>query len=294
MAQFFILVQIPAFGTRIHRPMLLSLLKSILPSINPATAKVHLAQHNGIDHPMDVYLAGQFDEWQSWQTRRNFDCDHVIGLVEMPETKKWLFTGVYDSLRIIRTVPTKRGTEYVYDYRKLPEFSELEGRLILEYKKPRANYLYLKTCLASMKVSAVLERKMTVAGFAGFKEVDISFDELKVIVSQGLESWKAALGSVAGVYLISDRTPGEHQLYVGSATGAGGLWDRWTAYSQSGHGGNVRLRELKGRRGDGFAANFRFSILEIADKHTGAEEMMRKEIHWKRRLLTRDSGLNGN
>lgn len=73
--------------------MLLSLLKSILPSINPATAKVYLAQHNGIDHPMDVYLAGRFDEWQSWQARRNFDCDHVIGLVEMPETKKWLFTG---------------------------------------------------------------------------------------------------------------------------------------------------------------------------------------------------------
>nr|WP_294977139.1 GIY-YIG nuclease family protein [uncultured Pseudomonas sp.] len=249
---------------------------------------------------MDVYLAGKFDEWQSWQTRRNFDCDYVIGLVEMPGartasgSKQWLFTGVYDSLSVIRTVPTNRGTEYVYSYRKLSEFSELEGRLILEYKKPRANYLYLKTCLASMRVFAVLERKMTVAGFAGFKEVDISYDELKIIVSQGLESWKAALGSVAGVYLISDRTPGEHQLYVGSATGAGGLWDRWAAYAHSGHGGNVRLRELKARRGDDFAARFRFSILEIADKHTGAEEMVNKETLWKQRLLTRDCGLNGN
>lgn len=285
---------VPAAQSSRDALMLISLLTARLPSLNPTNTKVHLAQHNGIEHPMDVYLAGQFDEWQSWQTRKNFGCEYVIGLVEVPGTKKWLLAGVYDSLRIARTEVTTRGTEYVYDYRKVTEFSELEGRLILEYKKPRANYLYLGTCLATMKISSVLEKKMSVAAFAGFKEVDVSYEQLKIIVSQGLESWRAALGSVAGVYLISDRTLNEHQLYVGSATGAGGLWERWTAYAQTGHGGNVRLRELQTRRGDGFAANFQFSILEIADKHTGSEEMMRKEMHWKQRLLTRDSGLNGN
>ena len=102
------------------------------------------------------------------------------------------------------------------------------------------------------------------------------------------------MSSVAGVYLISDRTEGEQQLYVGSATGTGGLWDRWSNYAQSGHGGNTRIRDLHTKRGKDFAENFRFSILEIADKQTGKEEMMLKETHWKKRLLTRDSGLNGN
>jgi hypothetical protein len=85
-----------------------------------------------------------------------------------------------------------------------------------------------------------------------------------------------------------------HSIPRRSTTGTGGLWDRWVTYANNGHGGNTRIRELHKKRGDVFAMSFRFSILEIADKHTGTDEMMLKEIHWKQRLLTRDSGLNGN
>lgn len=38
--------------------MLIQLLTSLLPSLTVSNTKVHLAQHNGIEHPMDVYLAG--------------------------------------------------------------------------------------------------------------------------------------------------------------------------------------------------------------------------------------------
>jgi hypothetical protein len=95
---------------------------------------------------------------------------------------------------------------------------------------------------------------------------------LKIIVNQGLESWQTALSSAAGVYLISDRTKGEEQLYVGSAAGIGGIWERWSNYTNSGHGGNTRIRDQHTMRGKDFAENFRFSILEIADEHTGNEE----------------------
>ncbi|WP_447759502.1 GIY-YIG nuclease family protein [Pseudomonas moraviensis] len=274
--------------------MLIQLLSSILPSLTIQNTKVHLAQHNGFEHPMDVYLAGDFDDWQSWQSRRNFECEYVIGLIELHGTKKWLLAGVYDSLKVNESKGRNENRDFVYDYRRVPEFAEMEGRLILEYTKPRGNYLWLETCLKSMVVSSMLEKPMTVGKFPGFKEVDISHRELNIIVQKGLESWQTALCSVAGVYLISDRTEGEHQLYVGSATGTGGLWDRWVNYSNNGHGGNIRIRDLQTKRGKNFAENFRFSILEIADKHTGKDEMIQKEIHWKRRLLTRDSGLNGN
>ncbi|QXG39150.1 GIY-YIG nuclease family protein [Pseudomonas viridiflava] len=274
--------------------MLLKLLTSLLPTITPRNTKVHLAQHNGIQHPMEVYLAGDFDEWQSWQSQRNFECEYVIGLVELPGTKKWLLAGVYDSLKVREVKGEKENRDYVYDSRRVPEFAELEGRLVLDYKKPRANYLFLETCLKGMTLSSVLEKPLTVGKFPGFKDVDVTHKELKLIVNQGLESWQTALSSVAGVYLISDNTKGEQQLYVGSATGTGGLWDRWVTYSKNGHGGNTRITDLHKKRGYGFADNFRFSILEIADKHTGVDEMKLKEIHWKQRLLTRDSGLNGN
>jgi len=274
--------------------MLIQLLTSLLPAITPKNTKVHLAQHNGIEHPIDVFLAGDFDEWQSWQSQKNFECEYVIGLVEIPGTKKWLLAGVYDSLKVSKAKGEKAIREYVYDYRRVPEFAELEGRLVLDYTKPRANYLFLETCLKSMVLSSIYEKPLTVGRFLGFKEVDISHKELKIIVKQGLESWQTALSSVAAVYLISDNTPGEQQLYVGSATGTSGLWDRWVTYSKNGHGGNARITDLHKKRGESFAENFRFSILEIADKHTGKEEMKLKEIHWKQRLLTRDSGLNGN
>lgn len=274
--------------------MVIQLLTSLLPSITPKNTKVHLAQHNGIEHPMDVYLAGDFDEWQSWQSQKNFECEYVIGLVEIPGTKKWLLAGVYDSLKVSRLEEGKDSHYFVYSYRRIPEFSELEGRLVLDYRKPRANYLFLETCLKSMVLSSIYERPLTVGRFPGFKEVDISYEELEIIVKQGLESWQTALSSVAGVYLISDNTRGEQQLYVGSATGTGGLWDRWVTYSKNGHGGNARITNLHKARGENFAENFRFSILEIADKHTGKEEMKLKENHWKKKLLTRDSGLNGN
>lgn len=274
--------------------MLLQLMTSLLPAITPKNTKVHLAQHNGIEHPMEVYLAGDFDEWQSWQSQRNFECEYVIGLVELPGTKKWLLAGVYDSLKVREVKGEKENRDYVYKYRRVPEFAELEGRLVLDYKKPRANYLFLKTCLKGMTLSSIYEKSLTVGKFPGFKEVDVTHKELKLIVNQGLESWQTALSSVAGVYLISDNTKGEQQLYVGSATGTGGLWDRWVTYSKNGHGGNTRITDLHKKRGDGFADNFRFSILEIADKHTGVDEMKLKETRWKQRLLTRDSGLNGN
>ncbi|EGH29592.1 hypothetical protein PSYJA_11660 [Pseudomonas syringae pv. japonica str. M301072] len=74
--------------------MLLQLLNRLLPTITPRDTKIYLAQNNGIQHPMEVYLAGDFDEWQSWQSQRNFECEYVIGLAELPDTKKWLLAGV--------------------------------------------------------------------------------------------------------------------------------------------------------------------------------------------------------
>ncbi|QVW26939.1 GIY-YIG nuclease family protein [Pseudomonas hormoni] len=275
--------------------MLMRLLTSILSDLTPKKTKIHLAQHNKYEHPMDVYLAGEFDEWQSSQTRDNFTKEFLIGFVEIPGSPRWLMTGVYNELKIIETKLDEEGKQnHIYSYRKRSEFAELEGRLVMEYSKPRANYLLLENCYQDLKLSAILESKMTVGRFPGFKEVDISHKELKIIVKQGLESWQTALSSVAGVYLISDRTKDEELLYVGSATGTEGLWDRWCNYANNGHGDNTRIRDLHAKRGKDFAENFRFSILEIADKHTGKEEMRLKENHWKRRLLTRDSGLNGN
>lgn len=51
--------------------------------------------------------------------------------------------------------------------------------------------------------------------------------------------WVQRLSEARGVYLLACPRTGE--LYVGSATAAGGFWSRWAEYRRNGHGGNVAL-----------------------------------------------------
>ena len=68
-------------------------------------------------------------------------------------------------------------------------------------------------------------------------------------------------------------------------------WGRWSHYSATGHGGNLELKGLVRERG---AGTLRFSILELADLAAKPDDVLQRESHWKRVLLTRDHGLNCN
>ncbi|WP_346830917.1 GIY-YIG nuclease family protein [Pseudomonas abietaniphila] len=273
--------------------MLEKLLGSVFPQFDPKHTKIHLACFNGKVDPLDVYLDGKFDYWQSWQMQRNFQRKYLISVIQMPNPKHWLFVGAYDSFKATPISDPSTKCKFRYTFNRLEEFKELEGRLIINFHRTdRPSYRLLHNCIDRMSISQILPSPLTIGPFPGFKSVEISFRELKIIARENIQSWEAALSSVAGVYLISDR---EHQmLYVGSATGESGLWGRWCEYAKGGHGGNKRLKALRDEKGTIFTDGFHFSILEIADKHTGKEQMLERENDWKRRLLTRDSGLNGN
>ena len=65
--------------------LLFDLLKLESAELEPNRCKVHLAGWNGHDNPLDVYLKGEFDSWQSWQSRRNFEREYVVSLIQLPE-----------------------------------------------------------------------------------------------------------------------------------------------------------------------------------------------------------------
>ncbi|WP_421241461.1 hypothetical protein [Aeromonas enteropelogenes] len=46
--------------------------------LKPETVKIHLAGWNGEDNPLDVYLAGDFEYWQSFQTKKNFEREYIV------------------------------------------------------------------------------------------------------------------------------------------------------------------------------------------------------------------------
>ncbi len=257
----------------------------------PDKCKIHLAGWNGSDDPLDVYLAGEFDEWQSWQSKRNFERPLVVSLISISRDSQWLFAGVYDSDRCEWI--EEHGMN-CYHLNRRASTSEMEGRLIVRFERTgRQSYLLGENWSSVIKVVEIRPEKMQIAAFPGYSSTMLTKPHLDIVVRQEIESWRSALASVAGVYVIADRHTGK--LYVGSATGVGGIWSRWCAYSSTGHGNNVELVELLAREGASYADNFQYGVLEIADTHTSVDEILRRESHWKDMLCTRvPHGYNAN
>lgn len=264
------------------------LLRLLNPDLEPEATKIHLATWNGIDQPLDVYLAGDFDEWQRWQTKRNFERAFVLSLIALPEAGQWLFAGVHRS----GAVKPEQDLLY-YPLVEDERCRELNGRMVVSFSRTgRQSYLLGENWADQLDVSHILPKRMSIGEFPGYRHVNLTKAELDMVVGQSLTSWRIGLSSVAGVYLISDTRTG--LLYVGSASSEQGIWGRWSAYAADGHGGNVELRKLLDNEGHDRSGDFRYSILEIADIHASDEEILRRESHWKDVLLSRSHGLNAN
>jgi len=269
---------------------LFDLMGALSAAVTPNQTKVHLACTNPDgENPLDVYRNEQFDKWQEKQTRFNFEREYVLSLIQLPEKSRWLFVGVYEQKGSM-----ERGPKHItYILNALPEFENLAGRLVLQYERlARATYRDAETISEELLVYELRPESLLLDEFPGFKMVHLSMQNLTRHVRHNSSTWRAALSSVAGVYLVSD--PQSGKLYVGSATGEGGIWTRWCQYVYGKVGGNKQLRELVGTAGVERADCFLFSVLEIADTHASTEEVLAREGHWKRVLLSRQHGLNSN
>lgn len=256
-------------------------------SITPENSKLHLATSNN-ENILDVFFSNRFEEWQRWQTKRNFSRDLIISLIKLPQKDHWLFAGVFNSIR-----SEKEGTLYKYETSPVEIVNGLIGRVVVHYHRPsRQSYPYAENCSEHLCICEMLDKKLCVSDFPGFTHVAITKGTLDIIVKQEVPSWKAALSNVAGVYLITDKHSGK--LYVGKASGNSGLWQRWCAYSATGHGGNKELRELLEKNDKDYSKNFQFSILETADTNASEEDILARESHWKKVLCTREHGYNCN
>jgi len=97
--------------------------------------------------------------------------------------------------------------------------------------------------------------------------------------------WRAALRAARGIYLLT--CPQAREQYVGSATGEDGFLGRWSAYARDGHGGNVALKSRD-------PSDYQVSILEVCGSGQSIEEILAAEQLWKRKLQSREMGLNRN
>ena len=269
---------------------LFTLLQTLDDAVAPERCKLHLAGWDGTDDPLAVYFEGRFGEWQSWQRRKNFERDFVVALIALSQPDLWLFAGVHEALQVEWV---DRRDLFRYRMTRRPACDELDGRLVVQFRRPgRQSYLLAENWAAQLQVHELRAQKMEVAEFPGYSSVVLTKRQLDFIVRNEVASWKGALASVGGIYVIADAKTGK--FYIGSATGNEGIWSRWCTYSTTGHGGNRDIRTLLQHKGADYVQHFCFGILEIADTHASATDILRRESHWKALLQTREHGYNAN
>ncbi len=259
-------------------------LKATNIALDTDSYKVHLATGD----PLNAFFQGRFKEWQEYQTQRNFTKKHIVSLIEIRKNT-WLFVGVYNVLSH-KKVSAKH---IAYKTELLPYQDDLIGRVVVSHKRNgRPSYIFGTPEGIGFTVSEILPKAMTIGEFPGHNKIRVTYEELCLITSQEVPSWYGALSSVSGIYLITDTSNGK--LYVGSATGYTGLWQRWCDYASNGHGGNRDLKHVLKENGRGHTSFFQYSILEIADSHSTNKQIRQRETFWKDVLCSKIYGYNGN
>lgn len=178
---------------------------------------------------------------------------------------------------------SNNGIIRTFDTVETEHMADLRNRLVIGWNSPR-----------TWKMNAMTAARYPVMGiadaepvpFPGFDRLVLNYVTLQAVMREPrYASWRTALSSVFGIYLITDTRDGRQ--YVGKADGEESIRQRWGIYATSGHGGNVDLRGLD-------PSSFRFSLLRVFDPATPTRDINAAESHFKLALDTRRHGLNRN
>lgn len=254
----------------------------------------------------DLLQAGDDTEWlnmtryRTRQINNNLDsADYVLAFAQYyPYGRQYyIFGGAFAVARSSPEVLNGHG----YELTPLPLHEDYVKRLIVKLDEPIGRNPYLRW-YEGLQDSTLnpsvheLAPDVKMGTFPGYQNVRLRHADLQRIYRYEEPSWRDALSSVKGVYVITDTSSG--RLYVGSASGeANGLWQRWSSYANLGNltGGNHNLVDLRDEMGEAhIIEHFQYSVLEIFDLKTKAETILQRESFWKLALDSRRHGMNAN
>jgi hypothetical protein len=284
-------------------------LADFMPAEYPALTKVKFNIRAGVGgaEAWDLLMAEDPEPWLDMtrhREKRNSNnnlgaAEYVMAFAQYyPYGPQYFIFGGY--FKVEKSVPETFGGPG-YDLTPLPKFSEYIKRLIVRLERPVGRDVYLRwyESLQGGRLNPEifeLAPDTKLGTFPGYQNVRLRHHELQRIIRNDEPSWKDALSSVKGVYVITDLSDG--RLYVGSASGeAGGLWQRWSSYAHLRNltGGNAELERLRNDSGDAhIIESFQYSILEIFDPKTRADTILKRESFWKVALGSVAHGMNRN
>lgn len=264
---------------------------TLLREANIDPADVRLVRHGDGRHDLTPYHLwranrGGFELYQRIQRRQRFSGAGKIASFVVTPLGETLFVGLY-AVDGVATVPDgtidpisgqNAGGKNLYTLNAIDVLSDAEGRVVIEWGEGYRAWVQLGT---NEKPVVEIRRNITDPPFPGFLIFRSRLSALRKVP----ESWRQALAAVSGVYVLTRCTDGKH--YVGCASGAGGFWARWEQYLDTGHGGNVRMREFAD-------ADYQVAILEVASSSADLPAIVELEGLWKEKLMSRSFGLNAN
>jgi hypothetical protein len=228
------------------------------------------------------------EDYQRIQKRNVFHVGELVAsfLVTPRPRNETLFIGMYHVTGVEKCGPGTRDPIYGSDVTGMNRYDLVHDGILAQYEEHlsiewgRGAKAWVQLAHRQPKPIRAF-RDHEDPPFPGFSQFCIDVDEIPGLYS----SWQERLREVKGIYVLVDKATGEQ--YVGSAKGEESLLARFMAYAQTGHGGNVELRRRKGAR-------YQVGVLEVVNLALPDHRIEEIEGWWKRKLLSRDFGLNKN
>jgi hypothetical protein len=250
-----------------------------------APEEVRLVRHQGAYgrdtlHQLWLRDRAAFEVYQRRQSVKNrrslASRKYWASFVAAPQAET-LFIGLYAQRHVGMGADEPGEPQHdIYELTFCPELSAYAGKLLVAWGEGYRSWLLR----ADERDKPILELRRTVSEppFPGHLKFVTRLSMLEGMP----ESWKSALSSVGGIYLLTCSRTRAH--YVGKADGVGGFLSRWRAYLANGHGGNQELRRRR-------PSDYQVAILHVAGSSDNLDEI---EALWKAKLLSRELGLNKN
>ena len=129
-------------------------------------------------------MAGEFEKWQSWQSKKNFERKYIISLLQLPGDNKWLFAGgfVSEGNKYI-----KDEKNYKYKTTEVNQFASLAGKLVISFKRSgRQSYLNAENWASDLLVNELKPDRMAVEEFGNSPtdRKELSFLEKQMVQSK--------------------------------------------------------------------------------------------------------------
>jgi hypothetical protein len=229
---------------------------------------------------------GELLKYQAQQSNNVFEkCDYIASFVGTEQSRA-VFIGMF---KVDGIKKNEHGFEY--DLSEVNGFEDFKERLVIDWGKSAITWhQWVNT---NPKNIVEILPKGYLGEFSGLLNFTLDYVELRKLgenLSANRE-WYLQLSSINGIYLILDKVTGNQ--YIGSAYGKDGIWQRWSEYSKTGHGGNELLKELC-LIDSQYYKNFQFTILQSLPSNLSNKDVIAVENLYKKKLGTKVFGLNKN